>query len=91
MVSVGVKELKNDLSRYLQRVRRGEQVRVTVRGEHVADLVPAAPPSDDWRRELILQGRLTPASKPRSPRPSRPVKAKVSPTELVLAEREEDR
>lgn len=91
MVEVGVKELKNNLSRYLERVRRGEQVRVTMRGEHVADLVPAAPPDRDWRRELIVAGRLTPASRPPSADPPRPLRARLSPTELVLAEREEDR
>lgn len=41
LIEVGVKQLKNDLSAYLRRVASGEQVRVTMRGRPVADLVPA--------------------------------------------------
>lgn len=48
MVEVGVKELKNNLSRYLTRVRRGERIRVTMRGRHVADLLPAETGNGDW-------------------------------------------
>lgn len=41
MMTVGVRELKNRLSEYLRRVRSGEVVLVTDRGEVVAEL--AAP------------------------------------------------
>lgn len=37
-MSVGVRELKNRLSHYLRRVRAGDTVRVTDRGEVVAEL-----------------------------------------------------
>ena len=40
MVSVGVRDLKNRLSEYLRRVRSGESVLVTDRGEVVAELLP---------------------------------------------------
>jgi prevent-host-death family protein len=40
MRSVGVRELKNRLSEYLRRVRLGESVLVTDRGEVVAELLP---------------------------------------------------
>jgi prevent-host-death family protein len=41
MISVGVRELREDLSKWLQRVRdEGEIIEVTVRGEAVARLVP---------------------------------------------------
>ncbi len=40
MQSVGVRELKNRLSEYLRRVRLGESVLVTDRGEVVAELLP---------------------------------------------------
>lgn len=39
--SVGVHEAKTHLSRLLERVRRGEEVVITRRGEEVARLVPA--------------------------------------------------
>lgn len=40
MQTVGVRELKNKLSEYLRRVRLGERVLVTDRGEVVAELMP---------------------------------------------------
>ena len=40
MKTVGVRELKNRLSEHLRRVRAGESVLVTDRGEVVAELVP---------------------------------------------------
>jgi prevent-host-death family protein len=40
MRSVGVRDLKNRLSEYLRRVRMGESVLVTDRGEVVAELLP---------------------------------------------------
>ena len=40
MRTVGVRELKNSLSEYLRRVRSGESVLVTDRGEIVAELSP---------------------------------------------------
>jgi prevent-host-death family protein len=40
MKTVGVRELKNKLSEYLRRVRLGESVLVTDRGEVVAELLP---------------------------------------------------
>jgi prevent-host-death family protein len=38
--SVGVRDLKNRLSEYLRRVRTGESVLVTDRGEVIAELLP---------------------------------------------------
>ena len=40
MRTVGIRELKNSLSEYLRRVRAGESVLVTDRGEVVAELTP---------------------------------------------------
>ena len=41
MSQVGVRELKNQLSRYLKRVQNGEEIIVTERGRFVARIVPA--------------------------------------------------
>jgi len=38
MKAVGIRELKNRLSDYLRRVRRGEEVLVTDRGEVIAEI-----------------------------------------------------
>jgi prevent-host-death family protein len=49
MKTVGVRELKNSLSEYLRRVRAGESVLVTDRGEVVAELAPpGAQTRDSW-------------------------------------------
>jgi antitoxin (DNA-binding transcriptional repressor) of toxin-antitoxin stability system len=40
MMTVGIRDLKNRLSEYLRRVRSGESVLVTDRGEVVAELRP---------------------------------------------------
>jgi len=40
MKTVGIRELKNRLSEYLRRVRLGESILVTDRGEVVAELLP---------------------------------------------------
>lgn len=41
MITVGVRELKNNLSYYLRSVKQGRPVEVTERGESIAMLVPA--------------------------------------------------
>jgi prevent-host-death family protein len=41
MREIGVRDLKRALSETLRAVERGEQVRVTVRGRAIADIVPA--------------------------------------------------
>ena len=40
MKTVGIRELKNQLSEYLRRVRSGESVLVTDRGEVIAEFSP---------------------------------------------------
>ena len=47
MRTVGVRELKNSLSEYLRRVRSGESVLVTDRGEIVAEISPPGHGSSD--------------------------------------------
>lgn len=39
MISAGVKEVKNNLSRYLDRVKEGEEILITERGKPVARIV----------------------------------------------------
>jgi len=47
MRTVGIRELKNSLSEYIRRIRAGETVLVTDRGEIVAELsAPGASKSD---------------------------------------------
>ncbi len=55
---VGVRELRQDLSRYLRRVARGETLEVTDRGQPVALLAPLPVASGPLER-LIADGRAT--------------------------------
>jgi prevent-host-death family protein len=43
MKEVNVTELRQNLPGYLAKVRRGERIKVTSRGQVVAELAPAAP------------------------------------------------
>ncbi len=57
---VGVRELRQNLSVYLDRVRAGETLRVTDRGEPVATLSPL-PQQRTWVDDLVVAGLATPA------------------------------
>lgn len=92
MREIGVRELKSSLSSVLHDVEEGEQVRVTVRGRPVADLVPAAGRASETRlRELVASGQVTPAARARPTRRPRPVPSKRSASSIVLAERDAER
>lgn len=92
MREIGVRELKDSLSETLRAVGRGQQVRVTVRGKAVADIVPAgAAAMDDPLRGLVAEGRLAAPSRARPRRPPRLVKSPLSASSLVLSEREAER
>jgi prevent-host-death family protein len=50
--SVGVRELRQNLSRYLERVKEGETLTVTERGHEVARLVPSHSAVDPYYLKL---------------------------------------
>jgi prevent-host-death family protein len=92
MREIGVRELKRSLSETLHAVGRGEQVRVTLRGRPLADIVPAAAAKgDDRLRSLVAEGRLTPPAQGRPLRAPRLAKTRDSASSHVLSEREAER
>jgi len=92
MREIGVRELKQSLSETLRAVGRGEQVRVTLRGRPVADIVPAgAAAGDDRLRELVADGRLVPPARARPTRPPRLATVRRSASAAVFAERDAER
>ncbi len=92
MREIGVRELKRSLSETLRAVERGEQVRVTVRGRAIADIVPAgAAAGDDRVRALVADGRLTPPASARPKRAPRLAKIPGSASALVIGERDAER
>ncbi len=73
MTTVGIRELRASLSRYLKRVRRGDIIDVTDHGEVVARIIPAAVPENV--AELLASGRATWSGK-RFTAPESPVRLK---------------
>jgi prevent-host-death family protein len=61
METVGLRELKNRLGSYMDRVRKGERIGVTDRGKLIAELAPAGRPTSDAQvlGELARRGELT--------------------------------
>jgi prevent-host-death family protein len=59
MRSIGIRELRQNASRYLRDVEAGETIEVTDRGRPVARLVPV--PVVSGLGELIAAGRVIPA------------------------------
>lgn len=59
---VGVRELRQNLSVYLRRVKNGEMLEVTERGRPVARLTPLLTGDEYWDR-LIAEGKVIPATR----------------------------
>ena len=59
--TIGVRELRRDASRYLERVEAGETIDVSNRGRVVAHLVPVR--SDPWE-DMIAAGLVLPPEDP---------------------------
>ncbi|MBE9570635.1 MAG: type II toxin-antitoxin system prevent-host-death family antitoxin [Proteobacteria bacterium] len=62
MISAGIKDLKNQLSRYLTYVKRGEDVVITERGKVIARIVQENSRKTSLRQAplpLIEQGLIT--------------------------------
>lgn len=60
MRAIGIRELRQQASRYLRDVERGETIEVTDRGRPIALLVPL--PHARGIERLVASGRLTPAT-----------------------------
>jgi prevent-host-death family protein len=83
-MEVGIRELRNHLSRYLDRVRDGDEVVVTDRGRAIARVVPAG--GERVLDRLIAEGIVTPARQPKRGA-TRPIKAKGTVSDLVGEQR----
>jgi prevent-host-death family protein len=82
---IGIRELRDGLSRYLAEVRKGHTITVTDRGTPIARIVPFQRPS--VLDQLIAEGLVRPAqSRGRKPLPP-PAVATGSISELVAEQR----
>lgn len=89
---VGVRELKNHLSGYLERVARGEEVIVTDRGRPVARLssvssVSSVSSATNRLAELIASGVVTPPTSSTRQLPTRRIRASGLVSDLVAEQR----
>jgi len=91
MISAGIKEIKNNLSRFLVRVKKGEEILITERGKPVARIVQEKPDNKSINQ---VMGRL--AQKGHIVLPSRDLlKSNISPvavngknvSEMVIEDR----
>ena len=63
METIGIRELRQNASRHLERVKAGESITITDRGEPIAVISPLTS-TDILRQRLITEGRLRPARRP---------------------------
>lgn len=60
MHAIGVRELRQNLSRYLSKVKEGESFAVTERGREVARLTPSGPADSPIARLVAERGATMP-------------------------------
>lgn len=93
LARVGVRELRQNLSVYLDRVKNGETLEVTERGQPVARLGPRPVKPLSIIDQMIADGRITPATfdhrKIPPPMPN-PNPGEPTLTDILLQMRDED-
>lgn len=92
--TVGVRELRQNLSKYLRRVKQGEPLTVTERGHVVARLVPSGDGVDGYYEELAARyGATVPTERLEDilDRMSAPPGVPAGTTDAILAEGRRDR
>jgi prevent-host-death family protein len=84
MTSVGIRELRDGLSRFLVEVREGRTVTITDHGRPIARIIPAGGPTALER--LVAEGIVQPAQQRKRSAPT-PVEASQPVTDLVAEQR----
>ncbi len=83
-MDVGVRELRDGLSRHLASVRDGHTITVTDHGRPVARIVPVGVPTK--LEQLIAEGKVTPARRRRRALPP-PIKTAGTVSDLIDEQR----
>lgn len=84
MAEVGIRELRDHLSKYLEQVQGGDELVVTDRGRAIARVLPMS--GERAIERLIREGKVTPATARKRSRPT-PLKAKGTVSDLVAEQR----
>ncbi len=85
-LEVGIRDLKNGLSKYINRVEAGEEVIVTDRGRPVAKLSPIDAP-ENRLAELVATGLVRPPASSARHHPRTRIKPKGNVSSLVVEQR----
>jgi prevent-host-death family protein len=88
MRTIGVRELRQHASRYLEQVAAGESIEITDRGHPIARLVPIT--SDPWE-DLINAGDVVKAAGPMRADDLKPAEYPHSATETLERLRYDER
>ena len=83
-MDVGIRDLRASLSRYVERVKEGEEITVTEHGKPVARLVPLE--GERKIDRLIREGVVIPARRRTGWLPT-PIKTKGAVSDIVLEQR----
>ncbi|MEV4130043.1 type II toxin-antitoxin system prevent-host-death family antitoxin [Nocardia sp. NPDC049707] len=83
-VDIGIRELRDNLSRHLSEVRSGHSVTVTDHGRPIARIVPVGRPTR--LEQLRAEGRVQPARKKKQPSPE-PIHGEGMVSELIEEQR----
>ena len=90
MICVGVRQLKNGLTRYLRLVDQGQSLLVTNRNRAVAVLKRpdrnSARTLEEKLAALVAEGKLLPAAKSGPFKPFKPVRVKGKPVSRTIIE-----
>ncbi len=83
-MDVGIRELRAGLSRYVERVKEGEEIVVTEHGRPVARLVPVN--GERKIDRLIREGVVRRAQRAKGPMPE-PIRIKGTVSDIVIEQR----
>jgi len=84
LMQIGVRELRDSLSRHLAEVRAGRTITVTDHGRPIAKLVPVQGPSAFDR--LVNEGRIVPARRSQRVLPE-PIATRGGVSDLIAEQR----
>ena len=87
-LTVGVRELKTQLSKYLRYVKAGRTVTVTERGKAIVQLIPASQTAEERMRTMVRAGLAEWSGEPLPPvKPVARVRGKKTIAEMLIEDR----
>ncbi len=84
-MDVGVRALRDGLSKHLAEVKQGHIVTVTEHGKPIARIVPVD--GQTALERLTAEGKIRPPRRPKGPPPATRIRARGSVSELVQDQR----